>query len=176
MGFQVSTLDSSKTLVEDDTYVQTSHLATCFDRWADAQWDGTLQAIDEGIEFMVSLSKAMAQSRPHDIREDAMDDLEAAAYAVTDELRKILALDPARVAILPFDPGRLLCKTVEQYLLYLPKGARQTITAGANLTCRCRLGVLEPDELSEAEFFYREWVTPHLMRHLIYPWPPYAQE
>ena len=135
--------------------LQRSYIETCFERWADIQFDGTLEAIDQGIEAMVNLAKVALENQDRSIRENAMDDLEGAAYATTCELRKALALDSTRVAALCFDPGHLLCAAVGQYLPYLPNDVQKTIVAGAELAQKCILGVLSVNELSEVELRYR---------------------
>lgn len=157
-------------LVVGDTIkrLQESYGKACIDRWADIQFDGTLEAIDQGIEAMVNFAKGAMDNQYRSIRENAMDDLEAAAYATTRELREALALNPTRVAALCFDPGHLLCAAVGQYLPYLPNDVQKTIVAGAELAEKCTLGILNADELSEIELHYREWVIPYLTRHMIY--------
>lgn len=139
-----------------------------FGRWAHVQIDDTLEAIDQGIVALVGLSELVAANSRPDIREEALDDLECAAFATARELPKALALDPNRLAPPPFDAGQILVTAVSQYLAYVPNDAEKVIVAGTQLAGKCAIGLLSPFELSDIEHSYQMWAIPLLIRHLVY--------
>jgi len=136
-----------------------------------SRWDmhvrqGILSRVDEGIAAMVSLSH-QAMSSNGDERLEALDDLEAAAFATTLELQKLLAFKPGRRMQYPFDPGRLLVNAVRQYTVHFQASIRQAILDGAVQGRRCVLDDLKDEDVLPAERCYLEWVTVAIKRHLV---------
>lgn len=138
-----------------------------FNRWADIQFDGTLEAVDHGIEAMVYLAQLITQEQNPEIVECAAEELECTAYWTACNLRTILAFYPTRCTHLTFNPSHILNSAIGQYLPYLPKDALKAINLGVELATKCT-DTLPLQELSECERDYRTWVTPHLINHLVF--------
>jgi hypothetical protein len=136
-------------------------------RWADIQFDGTLQAVDEGIEFMTQLTARAANSRVADVVEETLDDLEAAAFATALQLRRCLTLDAARPVHMSYEVACVLHTAVSQYSLYLPQDISMAILNGVALATTCRVGITPRNRLTDLERGYVEWVIPLLTRHLV---------
>lgn len=138
-----------------------------FNRWADIQFDGTLEVIDHGIEAIVYLVKLGVDEQNPEVAESVTEEIECTAYWTACKLWTILALNPTNYAHLPFDLDRTLNSAVGQYLSYLPKNVSKAINAGTELAIKCT-DILPIHELSELELGYRTWVTPRLINHLIF--------
>ncbi len=137
-------------------------------RWADAQFDGTLEAVDRGIDAMIQLVAAFDIAEGVEQVQEVLDDLEGTAFATTREMCKVLALDLTRPVPPPFSASNVLVETVGQYIWFVPDVAIDAIRAGAELFLRAAYETLFPKALSEIDHDYAEWVTPRLMNHLIY--------
>jgi hypothetical protein len=139
-----------------------------FNRWANLQLDGTIEALDDGIQGMVYCGQLLIDGQDVSSTESLLDDVEFGAYWTKCKLEEILALETGRCSYLPFDAGHLLSSAVGQYLLYLPQCMHKTIIEGVELANKCRGNLFQPDELSQFERDYREWVIPRLISHLIF--------
>ena len=162
----VETFVSHKQL-DTSTCFQMGSTDSFFCRWADIQFNGSLEAVDQGIEAMVDFARVIMENPDHNSTDDAIDDLECAAFATIRELRKILALYPKRIACLPFDGGLLLFCAVSQFFPFPSKTLQSAIVSGAELAENCSLDILNSSDLSEEEISYRIWITPRIICHLI---------
>ena len=137
-------------------------------RWANAQFDGTLEAVDRGVDAMIQLTAALNNAWGPEQVQETLDDLEGTAFATTREMCKVLALDLTRPVPPPFSAGNVLVEAVGQYIWFMPDAVIDAIRAGAELFLRTAHGTLFPKVLSEIDHDYAEWVAPRLMNHLIY--------
>ena len=136
-------------------------------RWADLQFDGTIDLLNHGIETMTLYAKLALESKTVGERDAALEELECASFATSHELRKILAYIPGRFGKISFDAGALLFDAVSQFLLYTHNDIKWAIARGVGLT-----SVINNPNVTPEEVAYQEWVTPHIFHHLI----PYMAE
>lgn len=142
------------------------------ERWKDLQFDGSIEALDLGVETMVSYATQWLESKTDEERKAALEELECASFATSLELRKTLAYIPGRLSIVPLEIGNFLFEAVSQFLLYTHNDIKWAILRGVKLLRKCCSDILEISDLSKEEIAYREWVTLYLFHHLI----PYSND
>lgn len=143
-----------------------NHETEYFSRWADAQFDGSMDGVDRAIAAMTQFALVAQAADDPAIAQSARHEVSRAAGNATSRLQAVLALHAGRVTHVPFPPGFVLVAAIGRTLPNVSHAVRRAVEDGANLAERPNAGLLESADLSDEELAYRVWATPLLLRHL----------